>query len=139
MKVWFQKMKEKEYGPEVIDEAISVMRDSGIVSDESLCLKKYVSIANSKLYGPHRIKNELFAKGFSQDDIKNAEACADIDFYELCTELCEKLLSSGRVNLSDKNERDKFKAKLSRYGYGYDTINEALERFDYSFGDFSDY
>ena len=124
-----QKMREKQYTDEVIDEAFAVMRSSGIISDENLCLKKYVSIANSKLYGPIRIRSELFAKGFSHEDIKTAESIADIDFYELCSEMCEKLLSSGRIDLSDRNERDKFKAKLIRYGYGFETVSSVVGRF----------
>lgn len=128
-KVLRLKMKEKEYSNEVINEALAVMRDSGIVSDENLCLRKYISIANSKLYGPHRIKQELFSKGFNSDDIKNAEMQAIIDFDELCKSLCEKLLKGGKVNLSDRNEKDKFKAKLARYGYGYETISSVLGRF----------
>lgn len=128
-KVLRLKMKEKEYSDEVIDEALEVMRNSGVISDENLCLKKYISIAHSKLYGPHRIKQELFSKGFTGDDIKNAERLAEVDFSSLLYELCEKLLSSGRVNLSDRKERDKFKAKLSRYGYGFDLINSALSDF----------
>ena len=127
-----QKMREKEYETEVIDSALEVLRGGGIICDENMCLKKYISIANSKLYGPHRIKGELFSKGFTAEDIKNAEQTANIDFYELCHELCEKLLASGRINLSDPKERDKFRAKLSRCGYGFDTINHILHDFEYN-------
>ena len=123
------KMREKEYSDEVIDEAFSVMRSQGVISDENLCLKKYIAIATSKLYGPSRIRSELFAKGFSHEDIKNAERIADIDFYELCREMCEKLLSPGRTDLSDRQERDKFKAKLMRYGYSFETINSVIADF----------
>ena len=123
------KMKEKEYPDEVIDEALNIMRSSGIISDENLCLKKYISFANSKLYGPRRIKQELYSKGFGYEDIKNAENLAQIDFDELCLELCEKLLKGGKTDLSDKNDRDKFKAKLARYGYGYETISNVLSDF----------
>ena len=126
------KMREKDYSPEVIEEALSVLRETGIISDENLCLKRYLYIACSKLYGPYRIKNELFSKGFSDEDIKLAESAADIDFEQLCTELCEKLLSTGKANLCDRHERDKFKAKLSRYGYGFETINSVLGKFDLS-------
>lgn len=128
-KVLRQKMREKEYEPSVIDEALNVMRSSGLISDESLCLRKYISIANAKLYGPHRIKSELFAKGFSSEGIKHAEESTDIDFYELCKELCDKLLSSGKINLSDRKERDKFIMKLTRYGYGFETVKSVLSDF----------
>ncbi len=130
-----QKMREKEYSTEVIDEALAVLREGGIISDQNLCLKKYLSIANSKLYGPGRIKSELFAKGFSAEDIKKAESTADIDFDKLCAQMCEKLLRSGRTNLSDRKERDKLKAKLLRYGYSFDSINSALSNFEFSDGD----
>ncbi len=134
-KILRQKMKEKEYSPEVIEEALAVLRDGGIISDQNLCLKKYLSIASSKLYGPGRIKSELFSKGFSTEDIKKAESTADIDFDELCAKMCEKLLRSGRINLSDRKECDKFKAKLLRYGYSFDSINSALSSFEFSDGD----
>lgn len=131
-RVLSKKMREKGYSDEVIEEALEVLRNSGIISDENLCLKKYLAIASSKLYGPARIKSELFAKGFSQEDIKNAHLEADIDFYELCRELCEKLLKGKTDALPDKNQRDKFKAKLVRYGYSFDVINKVLEGFDIS-------
>ena len=127
-----RKMHEKEYSDEIIDEALSVLREGGIISDGNLCLNKYLSIANTKLYGPHRIKSELFSKGFSSEDIKAAEESAGLDFYELCRELCDKLLCSGKVNLSDRKERDKFKAKLSRYGYGFETVNTVLQGFEFT-------
>lgn len=130
-----KKMREKEYSNEIIDEALSVMRSGGYINDENLCLKKYISIANSKLYGPHRIKSELFSKGFTGEDIRNAEENADIDFEELLICLCERLLGSGKINLSDRNEAAKFKAKLSRYGYGFDTINSVIQSFTASNSD----
>ena len=128
-KVLCRKMKEKQYSDEVIDEAMKVMREAGYISDENLCVRKYASIAYSKLYGPHRIKSELFSKGFTAEDIKNAELSCDIDFEELLRERCEKLLSGGKINLSDRNEAEKFKAKLVRYGFGFDTISAVLSDF----------
>ncbi len=128
-KVLRRKMHEKEYGDSIIDEALRVLREGGIIDDENLALRKYISIANSKLYGPHRIKSELFAKGFTAEDIRNAEENANIDFEELLRHMCNKLLLGGRVNLSDKDEREKFKAKLSRYGYGFDCISKVLREF----------
>ncbi len=124
-----RKMKEKNYDEAVTDETISVLREGGLIDDENLALKKYISIAKSKLYGPHRIKSELYSKGFSSEDIKNAEQNADIDFDELLRLMCLKLLSSGRVDLSDRNELDKFKAKLIRYGYDFETVNRVLSEF----------
>ncbi len=129
-----QKMREKGYVGSVADSALEILRSSGFTNDSSLCAKKYIAIANSKLYGPHRIKAELMAKGFSQADIKNAELECDIDFDELLRELLDKLLRTDRIDFSDRKQAEKFKAKLSRYGYGFGTINSVLEEYT-SFSD----
>ena len=126
-KVLRHKLKDKGFCPEVIDAALQVLNSSGIISDENLCLRRYITIATSKLYGPARIKNELFAKGFSCEDIKNAQLLADINFSSLLEELCDKLLSSGKTDLSDRKQYDKFYAKLVRYGYGFEDIRRVLE------------
>ncbi len=131
-----RKMREKDYTDKVIDEALSVLRVGGFTDDESLCLRKYLSLANSKLYGPSRIRAELFAKGFSSSDIRSAEEKCSIDFEELLRELLDKLLATSRVDFSDRNSQNKFKAKLSRYGYGFDCINSVLR--DYFDSDASD-
>ncbi len=123
------KLYEKQYSSDVIDSAMDIMRKSGIVDDSSLCLKKYISLASGKLYGPYRIKSELLSKGFSSEYIKYAEENACIDFDETLRQLCEKLLRGKKSILSDKNEREKFKAKLSRYGYGFSEISSVTREF----------
>ena len=112
-----RKMREKEYSPEVIDEALQVLRLGGITDDRELCLRKYISIANSKLYGPYRIKSELFAKGFSSQDIKYAEENCDVDFEENIKELFLRLNRMEKLDLSDKAVVSKLASKLVRYGY----------------------
>lgn len=121
-----RKMREKGYVGEVADEALRVLHESGFTDDEGLCAKKYTSIAKTKLYGPHRIKQELLAKGFSSSDINSAALECEVDFEQLLTELINKLTKSSGIDFSDRNEVLKFKAKLSRYGYGFDTINAVL-------------
>lgn len=130
VRVLRQKLKEKEYTQEVIDECLEVLQKNGVVNDNALCREKYLQIASSKLYGPARIKNELFAKGFSFEDIKNAESELELDFEELLTELCQKLLKNGKTDLSDKVALEKFKAKLIRYGYSFSQISSVLKSFD---------
>lgn len=121
-----RKMREKGYSELVADEALKVLSNSGFTNDSELCIKKYASIAKTKLYGPYRIKQELFAKGFNEEDIRNAQAECDIDFEEILEKLVQKLARTSRVDFSDKNAIQKFKAKLTRYGYGFETINAVL-------------
>ena len=123
-----QKMREKGYVGEVAEQALRVLKESGFTDDEGLCAKRYTLIAKSKLYGPHRIKAELLAKGFTAKDINNAALECEVDFEQLLSELVNKLTRTSKVNLSDRKEVLKFKAKLSRYGYGFDTINAVLSQ-----------
>lgn len=132
------KMREKGYSADVSEAAIEILQNSGFADDESICIKKYTSIAKSKLYGPHRIKQELLSKGFSSNDINKAQSECEIDFEELLRELLEKLLKSSRPDFSDRNQMMKFKAKLSRYGYGFDIINSVLSEYTKYSDEFSD-
>ena len=131
-----RKMREKGYIGQVADEALRVLHEGGFTDDEGLCAKKYTAIAKTKLYGPHRIKSELIAKGFSSSDISNAALECEVDFEELLYELVNKLTRSSKINFSDRNEVLKFKAKLSRYGYGFDTINAVLSQIGDNTDDF---
>lgn len=136
IKVLRHKLKEKEYTDEVIDECLEVLQKNGVINDNTLCRQKYLQIANSKLYGPSRIKSELFSKGFSYDDIKQAEEELDIDFEELLLELCTKLLKNAKTDLSDRASLEKFKAKLARHGYGFSLINTVISKNFNSSNDF---
>jgi len=121
-----QKLREKEYSKEVSSEAIRVLCQAGIVDDDTVCVRKAQIMAKSKLYGPYRIKAELSAKGFSRETVDEAIENLNVDFDETLTQLIEKLCSTSKYDLSDRNELLKFKAKLSRYGYGSESINRAV-------------
>ncbi len=121
-----QKLLEKEYSAQASTDAIRVLCDAGIVDDDTVCLRKAQIMAKSKLYGPYRIKQELSAKGFSRESMDEALENIGVDFDETLTLLIEKLCSTGKYDLSDRNELLKFKAKLSRYGYSCESINRQL-------------
>ncbi len=124
-----KKLREKEYSAEVSLAALETLKQNGIICDSSLCLRKLRSISKEKLYGPYRIKSELMTKGFSVADINDAFENAEIDFDLTLSELCQKLLTTSKVDLSDKAAADKFKAKLVRLGYGFESINRVLRDF----------
>ncbi len=124
-----RKMRDKGYSSDIAEEALNVLRKSGFTDDAGLCVKKYQAIAISKLYGPHRIKAELIAKGFSTQDINHAQNVCCVDFDKLLSELIQKLLKSKKVDFSNRDEITKFKAKLSRYGYGFGEINTILSHY----------
>ena len=121
------KLKAKGYEVDVCEAALDVLEKSGIIDDERLCSSKLVSIANAKCYGPYRLKAELINKGFSSRQIENALDDAEIDFDELLRTLVEKLTVRGFPE--DEKGLSALKNKLSRYGYGYDSISSVLDEY----------
>lgn len=121
------KLKAKGYDVDVCEAALNVLEKNGIIDDERLCSSKLVSIANAKCYGPYRLKAELINKGFSSRQIENAFDDAEIDFDELLRTLVEKLTVRGFPE--DEKGLSSLKNKLSRYGYGYDSISSVLGEY----------
>lgn len=123
------KLRKKGYAKDVCEAAVAVLEKNGLLDDERLCADKLNSLAIGKLYGPRRLKTELFAKGFGSSDIQNALDESDIDYDELLERLVEKLTRHG-IPQSEK-ELSLLKNKLVRYGYSYDRIARVLDDLDF--------
>lgn len=121
------KLKSKGYDSNVCEAALAVLEANGIIDDERLCARKLVSLANSKLYGPYRLKSELINKGFSSKQIDIAFEDAEIDFDELLYKLVDKLTVRGFPK--DEKGYSALKNKLIRYGYSYDSISSVLSEY----------
>ena len=117
------KLKTK-YDEDACDAALDVLEKNGIIDDERLCSSKLVSIANAKLYGPYRLRQELIKKGFSSRQIDIAFDDCDIDFDENLKNLVEKLTLKG-LPKDDKSYLS-LKNKLIRYGYSYESVASVL-------------
>lgn len=123
------KLRKKGYANDVCEAAVAVLEKNGLLDDERLCADKLNSLAIGKLYGPRRLKTELFAKGFGASEIQNALDEATIDYDELLEQLVRKLTRRG-LPQSEK-ELSSLKNKLVRYGYSYDRIARVLDDLDF--------
>ena len=85
------------------------------------------ALAAAKSFGPSRLKTELYGKGFEREDIDNAIAELEFDNSSLLHELIKKKFPNYMEGNMDA--RRKIVAYLSRMGYGYDMINNALESY----------
>ena len=126
--VLLQKLREKQYSPEVCSEAIRVLKDSGVCDEGRICKSKLNSLA-AKLYGPFRIRSELMSKGFSRQDIDNAFETTVIDFDGQCLKLIKKRTDGTDIQSPYDEKMQKIKAKLARYGYGADSIRHAVNAY----------
>ena len=81
-----------------------------------------------KGYGPSRIKNELYAKGFDRELFSTVfeEETAELDF-DLSAEAVLKKLGSAEM-LSDMQGRKKIFAAMQRRGFSFSQIRSAAEQ-----------
>ncbi len=130
-KMLYKKLCEKEYSNEVASEALKILRESGYSDENEMCKRKALSLAKTKLYGPYRIRAFLSSKGYKKQDIDSALLSLedDIDFYELCSRLAQKLLDNAGAENAYDDIACKIKAKLSKFGYSFEMIRFAFEDY----------
>ncbi len=126
------KLKKAQFEEAAIDAAIELLVDRGYLNDEQLCLDTAKALASAKGFGPSRLRTELYGKGFEREDIDNALAELEFDGYETLHEMIRKKFPNYMEGNTDT--RRKIVAYLSRLGYGYDMINNALESYDSDYG-----
>jgi|GEM_PF-1661716 Uncharacterized protein conserved in bacteria len=125
VKKLLQKMKEKGYSDHACALAVEAMKHAHILDDLALCKRKLLFLANTKLYGKYRIKQELFVLGFDRETVENALENSEVDYEQNAVALFQKIARNS--DLSDRMVKKKLSDKMGRYGYGYDLIKICLE------------
>ena len=111
------KLKRKGHNPDLIDSAIEYFVERGYLNDADYIERVSENLANKKLYGILRIKNELYHMGFSYELIQSL-TFDDIDFEHNCAKMLRK--RGGEFD-------DKTIAALKRYGYSGSDIKAAYK------------
>lgn len=96
-------------------ECVEQMKDAGYINDTRYAASVANNLANVKLYGPRRIREELYKRGITGDD-------ADIAIDGLETDFDQNIKSLITGKFRSKTDRHKLIAALIRYGYDYDMI-----------------
>lgn len=122
-----RKLSTRGFDRESADFAVSYLcRKRWIREDEYMrrLIRKYYQ----KGYGPSRIKNELYAKGFDRELFSTVfeEETAELDF-DLSAEAVLKKLGSAEM-LSDMQGRKKIFAAMQRRGFSFSQIRSAAEQ-----------
>lgn len=123
------KLKEKNFSPECIDETILKAKKYGYIDDEYVA--GVYARSKSKNSGKVKIKSELIKMGISKD-IADSET-EGFDYKESATALAEKYLR-GRKNITMEEKNKLFRYLLSR-GFSYDEIKVCINNFDLNGGD----
>lgn len=120
-----EKLRAK-FPPELAVETADLLEERGYLDDLRLARRYAENYYEIRSYGPMRIKQELFRKGFSSDVIDEAiEPYRNLENREKITELLLKKYSPSQ--LSDPDVRRKANAWLSRQGYSWSEISDVLQ------------
>ncbi|MDD4046373.1 MAG: RecX family transcriptional regulator [Sedimentibacter sp.] len=122
------KMKNKGFEPQLIDNAISTLKERKYLDDERYCEMFINDKINISKHGVRKIKEALYYKGIDkeiiEEKIKNISAESE---EERAFILGEKKL----LKIKENDNRKKM-AKLSNYligkGFEYETVNKTLRK-----------
>lgn len=124
-----RKLLARGFSRELSDEAAGYLCEVGYIDENEQARLLSLDLAEKRLYGASRIRNELYKKGFCDDAIRAALEPVDgedtIDFDEICAERIRKTL--GIEPFCDRESRGKAMATLLRYGFSVDNVRRALE------------
>ncbi len=118
-----EKAVAKEYSQEIVIAATDLLCEFSVIDEVRNCERRIQNLANSKLYGRYRIRQELIVSGFLKESINEAFENVEIDYYENAQRLYRKL--TLHKDISDIRERKRISDKMVRYGYSYDEIKYA--------------
>lgn len=118
-----EKCRENGYSNEISEAATALLIKYNVIDEIAACKRRITVYAEDKLFGKYRIKQELFAKGYSKKSVEVAFEDCETDFYENAVAMYAKLTKNGVPK--DYHEKKKLCDKMVRYGYSYDEIKFA--------------
>ena len=120
----FEKLVQRGFSKEIAWDAVTFLHECGYMDEYGMACDVIEDMATRRRFGPLKIKNELFTKGFPTDIVARAMEETDVDFIAGCVGRIEDL--GGLAALSGRDGRFKTFSALSRAGYTMDEIREAI-------------
>lgn len=114
----------KDFPSEIIDEIVLTLSSKKYIDDEYLASRAAESYCYGKLYGPKKIRLQLYAKGFKQFEIDDALAIIPEDDY---FNNMEKLKNKKSKSFDEEVEIDALKDLFFKYGYTDRQIYEYIQ------------
>jgi regulatory protein len=117
------KLKRKGFTTINITKTLQKIVDRKLQSDFRFA-ENYISIRQSRGFGPLRIKNELVSRGIDQNIISNLLAVNDETWFDLAKTIYKKKFNKNKLqNLSTRDKQTRF---LYYKGFTSDQIKNCL-------------
>lgn len=121
-----QKLTQRGFDRECADASADYLQAEGFLREEADALR-FAEQGVRKLWGPRRIREDLYARSFTSEAIDMAmEALSEVDFEANCAEVIAK--KYGDIP-TDAREFKKMTAALMRLGYSVSQIKEACRSY----------
>ncbi len=125
-----QKLKEKEFGEAVIDEAVKKLYALSFLDDQQFSEALLRTQIKSGKKGPRAIQQDLqkrgIDKGVQKDVLSNY---SEEEQLEVATGLAEKIAAKEKTKTPNQIKQ-KINDSLMRKGYPYTIIKQAIEKLD---------
>lgn len=122
------KLEQKGFDRAAAHAAAAYLSDHGYIDDKAQALA-FAKTCLRKLYGPSRIKAELYSHGFTKETSEEALESleAEVDYHSNCAALLEKEWGSPPF---EPEILPKIAAQMQRYGYSYSDFKKAVANKD---------
>lgn len=122
-----KKLKDRGFDKHIAENAADYLVKYGYIDEKKYAEHLIDTLANTKLYGPSRIRAELYRKGISREIIDKHldELLSQIDFEENLLKLVRKKCDIDAI--SDRACREKFYAAMYRLGYSVSQTRDAIK------------
>lgn len=128
----FEKL-EKNYPKDICFKVCDLMASRGYINDRRYAEQLVYNFMECKLYGPRRVKQELYNRGIrgriADEAIENAIENLENGLDENIHALIEKKYIGYLDDPDDIKSITKVKNGLVRAGYDYDDINRAVKEY----------
>lgn len=119
-----QKLLQKAYPPQLVEQAISSCCESDYINDTRYC-SSFIRIKSNKGFGLTRIKMELKQKGINAERIQQSIEELELDWFQLALQCYRKKYAS--VAICDFKERQKRQRYLFSRGFDSEQVRFAIE------------
>lgn len=123
-----QKLQDKEYAENVIEEVMTFLLKYKYVDDEDYCRRYIRQRQRLSPRGAYALKAELRQKGVADSIIEKAVDESGLDEIEAACRLIAK--KCRRLENIDEKSKKRLWGFLQRRGFSYDIIKEAFKAFE---------
>lgn len=118
-----------KFDKQIVGEVIELLKSHGYLNDAALAEKYARSFYDFKQWGPAKIKSDLYARGFSKEDID--ASCAFLDELDHREKILDLIYAKfGRDADKINEQKQKVSAYLYRMGYSYSDITDVINSIE---------